>query len=321
MTTPTRLGLALPVFVLLAACGGAIDSGSEPAPPLDDGTLAAQARGELAPPAMGQFWTREEHEARGSSGGGGKPAPSPLMTFHGGKIMATYTSKIIFWGPSWNNPAFADEKITGLDSWYAGHSGSNYAKASNEYTGVNGQVAELGTHEGYVIDGSTATGGSFTSPILAEVCKQITDPEANGNGYYPVYTDVPRGRAKYCAWHSSGSCGGTPVQFAFFFNLDGDPGCDPQDTSGLHHQGLSALANVTGHELSEARSDPTSPGAWYDSAGSENGDKCAWTFGAPLVTFTNGTQWKIQGEWSNAAFDSNSGYPNRSGQNGCLSGL
>jgi hypothetical protein len=52
------------------------------------------------------------------------------------------------------------------------------------------------------------------------------------------------------------------VQVAFFFNLDGDAGCDPQETTGLRWQGLAALANVTGHELSEARTDPDNPGAW-----------------------------------------------------------
>jgi hypothetical protein len=78
---------------------------------------------------------------------------------------------------------------------------------------------------------------------------------------------------------------------------------------------------VSAHELAEARSDPASPGAWYDSSGAENGDKCAWTFGAPLVNFTNGTQWKLQGEWSNAAYSAGRGYPNSAGQRGCLSGL
>src|SRR5262249_22249636 len=112
---------------------------------------------------------------------------------------------------------------------------------------------------------------------------------------------------------------GTAIQFAFFFDLTGDAGCDPGDTSGLHTQGLAALANVSGHELSEARSDPSN-GGWYDRRGQENGDKRAWSYGAPLVTFCNPTQWKIQGEWSNAAYSSGTGYPNRSGQKGCLSG-
>jgi hypothetical protein len=244
---------------------------------------------------------------------------SPLMTYHGGKIMPTAISKIVFWGTSWTS---SDPKISGLDTFYVGHSGSNYAKASDEYTGTNGQVTDTTSHNGHVIDSSSAAGiqgGNNVTAILGAVCRNII-PDPSGNGYYPVYTDQKRGNAGFCAWHSQGTCNGVTVQFAFFFNLDGDPGCDPQDNSGLHPQGLAALANVSAHELSEARSDPGNPGAWYDSRGAENGDKCAWTFGAPLVTFTGGTQWKLQGEWSNKAYTAGTGYPNSSGLKGCLSG-
>jgi hypothetical protein len=238
--------------------------------------------------------------------------------------MPTAVTKAIFWGPSWANSTFVGDKITGIDAWYVGHSNSNYAKTVDEYTGSNGRVGQATTHQGHVIDTSTATGGSSTSAILAEVCKQITAgnivPDAGGDGYYPVYSDVKRGNAGYCAWHSAGTCGGKAVQFAFFFNLDGDPGCDPADTQTGHSQGLAALANVTAHELSEARSDPASPGAWYDSSGAENGDKCAWTFNVPYVTFPDANKWKLQGEWSNAAYTAGTGYPNSSGQKGCLDG-
>jgi hypothetical protein len=207
-----------------------------------------------------------------------------------------------------------------MDLWYNGFNISNYAKTSDEYTGTNGQVTASTNHLGHIVDTSPSTTGANTSTILAEVCKAIGPPDSSGNGYYAVYADTPRGHASYCAYHSYGTCGGVPVQFAYFFKLDGDSGCDPQDTSGLHSQGLAAIANVSGHELSEARTDPANPGAWYDSSGEENGDKCAWTFGAPLVKFSNNTQWKIQGEWSNAAYTAGTGYPNSSGQKGCLSG-
>ena len=270
------------------------------------------------PPMLGIHWARGfEPAARlreAHRGGGG----SALMTYHGGKILTTAFTKNIFWGTSWSS--YTGDKITGLETWYMGFGGSNYAMTSDEYTGSNGQVGATTTHQGNVIDASQSSGGSRTSTILAEVCKVVTSPDPGGNGYYAVYTDTPRGHASYCAYHSYGTCGGTPVQFAFFFDLDGDAGCDPQDTSGLHSQGLAALANVSGHELSEARTDPANPGAWYDSSGAENGDKCAWTFNVPLVTFSNGSQWKVQGEWSNAAYTSGTGYPNSSGQKGCLDG-
>ena len=272
------------------------------------------------PPMLGIHWAKGfDPNPRATVG---FARSSANMTYHGGKIMPNYVSKIIFWGTSWGS--YSGDKITGLDSWYTGFSNSNYAKTSDEYTGTNGQVGPSGTHQGHVVDTSTASGGGNTAVILNEVCKEITAgnivPDQNGNGYYAVYSDVKRGSAGYCAWHSAGSCGNTPIQFAFFFNLDGDAGCDPADSTTGHSQGLAALSNVSGHELSEARSDPANPGAWYDASGNENGDKCAWTFNVPSVTFSNGTNWKIQGEWSNAAYTAGTGYPNSSGQRGCIDG-
>lgn len=259
------------------------------------------------PPLMGIHWAREfAHTAR--------TRRSPDMTWHNGAIMTSSAVTAIYWGASWTS---SNAKVSGLQSFYQGFSGSNYAKTSDEYTGTNGQVGPSNSYGGYFIDTTPATGGNQVSPILAEVCKVIPNPVSNG--YYPVYSDVKRGNAGYCAWHSYGSCGGTPVQIAFFFNLDGDPGCDPQDTQTGHPQGLAALANVSAHELSEARTDPRN-GGWYDSSGNENGDKCAWTFNVPYVQFSNGSIWKVQGEWSNNAYNSGTGYPNSSGQRGCLDG-
>jgi hypothetical protein len=309
----------LALFAALAAFGAAS---------LPSAVHAAGSANQLvAGPAMGIVYAKGS-EALNSGNAAVVPMRlrNPDMTYHGGVIMPTYVSKAIFWGTSWaSSPG---DKITGIDSFYTGFNGSNYAKTSDEYTGSNGQVGATGTHQGHVIDTSAATGGGSTSAILAEVQKEVTAgsivPDSLGNGYYPVYTDVPRGNANYCAWHSSGTVtvgsSSVRVQFAFFFKLDGDPGCDPQSTVANESQGLAALANVSAHELSEARTDPASPGAWYDSSGAENGDKCAWTFNVPYVTFSNGSQWKVQGEWSNAAYSSGTGYPNSSGQRGCLDG-
>jgi hypothetical protein len=259
------------------------------------------------PPLMRVHWAREfAKTARRNN--------SPNMLWHNGAIMNSSAVTVIYWGSSWTS---SDPKVSGLQSFYTGFSGSNYAKTSDEYTGTNGQVGPNDSYGGFFVDNSPASGGNQTSAILSEVCRVIPNPVSNG--YYPVYADVKRGHAGYCAWHSYGTCGGTPVQFAFFFDLDGDAGCDPQDTQTGHPQGLAALANVSAHELSEARTDPRN-GGWYDSSGAENGDKCAWTFNVPFVKFTDGSVWKLQGEWSNAAYNGGTGYPNSSGQKGCLDG-
>jgi len=288
-------------------------------------TLPALAQNPASddPPMRGVHLTRGEAEGQARAGGRNS---SPLLVYHNGPILQTTSAGAIFWGPSWANSTFVTDKITGIDLWYQGVAGTTYARTSDEYRNSTGQpVTAAISYLGHTIDTSITVNGSQTSAILAEACKVLANgglPAVN-NGFYAVYVDVPRGRARYCAYHSAGSCsvkGSTvPVEFAFFFNLDGDGGCDPGDTSGLHSQGLAALANVTGHELSEARTDPDL-NAWYDSSGSENADKCAWSFGAPLLQFSNNTQWKIQGNWSNLAFNGGFGYRSLSGQPGCLDG-
>jgi hypothetical protein len=262
--------------------------------------------------------------ARGSNprDAGGPRKSSPDMTFHGGEILTSVNIQAVFWGTSWTS---TDPKIAGLQSFYQGFSGSDYAKTSDEYTGTNGPVGPTVNFQSYSIDTTSASGiqnGNNVTAVLQTVCRNVS-PEAGGLGYYPVYTDQPRGHAGFCAWHAAGTCNGVPVQIGFFFKLDNDPGCDPADTQTGHPQGLAALANVSGHELSEARTDLGFNGAfvgWYDASGAENGDKCAWTFNVPYVSFPNGTIWKVQGEWSNAAYNAGMGYPNSSGQDGCLSG-
>jgi hypothetical protein len=239
--------------------------------------------------------------ARGQAPAGKGGRNSPNLLFHSGTILTSSVVRAIFWGSSWNNPG---DKISGLDSFYSNVGGSNYLNTNTEYTGTNGQVGTGVSPQSHVVDLSAGpTQAPSTSTVLAEVDRQISSPVANG--YYPVYVDLPRGNAGYCAWHSYGTVKGVPVQFGFFFRLDGDPGCDPQDPTTTHSEGLEALVNVSGHELSETVTDPRN-GGWYDRQGAENADKCAWTFWNP-VTLGPDT-WKIQGNWSNAAYNTRSGY-------------
>ena len=276
------------------------------------GMMIAQGGGGIphgAPPNAVVHWARGEAPAA-------RPNRSPNLVYHGGPVMHGTFVEPIFWGPSWNTSP--GDKITGLQTFYGGVGNSSYAATNTEYTDGAGNVGTGVTLGNSHLDVSTASAnGQNTSPILAEVCAQIPNPAANG--YYPVYTDRPRGNARFCAWHSAGTCGNVTVQFGFFFKLDGDAGCDPQDTSGLHSQGLAALANVSGHELSETMTDRHLD-AWFDSNGAENSDKCAWEFGTPLLSFGGHSQWKVQGNWSNRAFNASSGYPNSSGQRGCIDG-
>ena len=254
----------------------------------------------------------DEHGVVHPKGAKAASPTSALLTWHKGQIMTSSDVSSIFWGTSWNDATSAGDKVDGIDSFYAGAGGTSYLDTNTEFTGTNGRVGSAVTYRGHVVDPTTAgSSAPSTTAVLAVVSRSISTPVANG--YYPVYSDIPRGRSGFCAWHSYGTINNVPVQFGFFFRLDGDPGCDPGDTSGLHSQGLAALANVSGHELSEAITDPRN-GGWYDRSGGENADKCAWTFGSPLITLANGSRWKIQGNFSNAAYGNHSGYDGR----GCI---
>jgi hypothetical protein len=215
----------------------------------------------------------------------------------------------VYWGSRWSTSSFAGDKVTGLNTLYGGIGGTSYLHTNSEYTDGSGNVNTSSVSKGSNLTDTSATpsGAPATSAVLAEVAK-ATGNHPTANAYYPVYSDQPRGNAGYCAWHSSGTINGIRVQFGFFFNLDGDPGCNPASPSSLgHSQGLAALANVSGHELSEMLTDPQL-NAWYDQRGDENSDKCAWTFSGTVAV--GGQSWKIQGNWSNAAANAHTGYAN-----------
>ncbi len=292
----------------LGACVELDDSAT-----VDETSTAQAATGELDMHGAPEHLFKGRGEASRGGGGG-----SPLMTNHGGTVLPTSKVQAIFWGSAWVNDQGFKDKITGLDTFFAGYGGSAYARASTEYDGTNGFVTATVTPIPHVVDSSSEPPSKAltTNSAVAKACAvagQNPDPAA----VYFLFTSTGAGHVSYCAWHSWGTCSnGNPIQVAYMPNIDGDPGCDPGDTSTGHSQGLAAVANVTAHELAEAITDPRGAG-WFDSAGQENGDKCAWAFNG-LVTLTGGSQWKLQGEWSNAAYNAGTGFANRSGQKGCL---
>lgn len=218
--------------------------------------------------------------------------------------------KLILWGSSWvSSPG---DKIFGLELFYQGWSGSSYANTVTEYTGTNGKVTNKISYAGYVIDSSNPITDTSTGSILQEVCRMIPNQEPSGNGYYVVYTELPRGSANFCGYHSHGYCGGVQVQFSLIFNVDNDDSCTiglpPSNPGWQMSRGMHCLSSVTAHELAEMVTDPDSYSGWMDSYGMENGDKCASKLMPTDTVFSNGITWRIPGQWSNAAAIAKSGY-------------
>src|SRR5262249_33323046 len=143
---------------------------------------------------------------------------SPDLIYHGGPVMTSGAAVTpIYWGSSWSSDP--QNKKGWLDTFYRGMSNSSYARSNSEYTQTGGAHAgaPLTVSAGQTALSAAPRTAPSTGAVLTEVASVIANPDPNG--YYPVYTDTPRGHAKYCAWHSAGTINGVTVQFAFFFNL------------------------------------------------------------------------------------------------------
>ena len=267
-------------------------------------------------------------------------------------------TEAVFLGAEWLDLDFAGDSVSGLDSFYEGYDGSNYSTLTSEYTenwiGGNSRrpLPTDGIHYGgHIIDphpfifpevadvGVGAGAGNRENAELAaattEICTLVGDGRLRLHGgnvvnYFPVYASRPRPLGSACAVHGysqflSGYCSNTTDQLpalfyaTVFFSTAHDSSCDVEDKQTGHSPGLASLANSSARALAEVMTDPAFSG-WMDSTGNEIDDKCAWTFNVPFVTFSNGTEWKLQGLWSNTAFDTGTGYLNAEGEKGCVDG-
>ena len=90
----------------------------------------------------------------------------------------------------------------------------------------------------------------------------------------------------YCAYHSNISNGGGQLIYANmpYPTVKSGRNCYISGGSQQFPSGdvnADAVINVTSHEQMEAITDPLGS-AWWDAAGYENGDECAWNFGTTL---------------------------------------
>ena len=103
---------------------------------------------------------------------------------------------------------------------------------------------------------------------------------------------------QWCAYH--GAVGSAPnVTYTNLpYMTDAGASCGENSVNGGSAGRLDGVSIVEGHELAETITDPLL-NAWYDSSGSEIGDKCAW-FNLHNIS-TSGGSFAVQPLWSNAA--------------------
>ena len=264
-----------------------------------------------------------DHNAGGGSKGAGQ------LRYHGGPVMHTNRTYSIYWVPS--NLSVGAGYTSTIDQYFndvAADSGktSNVYYSDTQYTDGSGSAAYSSSYGGSVVatDALPANGckDSFTSvcvsdaQIQAELQTVIARQHwtAGPSALFFVFTARGVGSclgsscafSQYCAYHSWIGSGSSVILYANMPYADTvPPNCD----AGQHPNGNDADAtlNVTSHEHNEAITDGQG-NAWWDAAGYENGDKCAWIFGglsgssgAQYNQTINGHHYFLQEEYSNAS--------------------
>lgn len=225
---------------------------------------------------------------------------SPLID-HGGKLLPSSTTYAIWWGSS----GFPTDEQSAIPLLLQGFNGSTYLATANQYMRDSSAATTSYYNSKPLQDTSSPPShGPSTATIVNEVAKVLTANQltADPNGIYFVFTsNFPK--VNYCAWHSSGSIGGTTVQVAYVPNTNGVTGCAPPGGYTTASNGLSqatqSIADSTAHEFMEAVTDPAPTSGWADKNGQEIADKCETFYGSPVIVGT--TAWQLQGEWSNHA--------------------
>ena len=192
-----------------------------------------------------------------------------------------------------------------------------YAINTTYYNGSGSHLQNLVHYAGSAAVGyshGTVLSDSQIQQIVSEVINSGSLPK-DGNGIYFVLTsaDVSESSGfctQYCGWHTHGTIASSDIRYAFVGNPARCPSsCTAQpNVSPNGDIGADGMVSIIAHELEEAASDP-SLNAWYDYYGSENGDKCAWTYGS-TYSVSNGSQanmrlgtrdYLIQRNWVNAS--------------------
>ena len=112
--------------------------------------------------------------------------------------------------------------------------------------------------------------------------------ETDPSGVYLVLTssnvNVSGFLTQFCGYHSS-FFGTTTIKYSFIGDASAHlASCAPQLTvSPNENPAADAMASVLAHELVEPISDPLGL-TWFDKAGYENADKCAWIYGTATKT-------------------------------------
>ena len=222
------------------------------------------------------------------------------ITYHGGPTLQSVNIYKIYYG-NWSSPcASVDTSTAGVLNNFLNTVGSSswYKTTMSYYTVVGSAksfVSNTVNNSACVSVPSSTLGKSFDAAsgnqIYTIVQNQITAQSwpANSNDLYFVFTSpdisVSGFKTSMCGYHSYTNSGANTVQYSFVGDSGNSASCVSSSilsASPNANPTADGMASVVAHELVETVSDPRL-NAWFDGAGYENGDKCAWIFGSTYI--------------------------------------
>ena len=222
----------------------------------------------------------------------------PKITYHGGQVMSTPTVYLIWYG-NWAQTNGTDNAIgqTIVRDFLFGLSNSGYFKINTSYGTPTGLVNVGPEYSDNYSLGARLSDSNVRSVVSNAVNAGKLPRDTNGVYFVLTSSDVAESSGfctKYCGWHTAGSIAGSTLKYSFVGNSARClSGCAAQATGPNGNAGIDGMLSVLAHELEETVSDPLPISGWADSQGGENGDKCAWTFGANPLTAPNGAFYNL----------------------------
>jgi hypothetical protein len=225
------------------------------------------------------------------------------LVYHGGPIQKNPTVYLVYWG--WGSSGDPADEATTLNGFLADMGGSKWLKTVTQYDdSTSGDI--LSRHNqllGTWSDPSTVPPNPSDSDLATEALNAAAHFGYSADADYIIALPsgvVPSGfGTSYCAWHGvvQGSSG--PIAFTNFPYIPGAGfACGANSVNPGPTGLLDGVPIVLGHEVAETQTDPLL-NAWFDAAGYEIGDKCAW-IGLANLKYGNAT-YPVQPLYSNAA--------------------
>ena len=226
---------------------------------------------------------------------------TPKIVYHNGPVIGTPVIYYIWYG-NWNqtngtDTASGQQILRDLANTIGG---SPHFQINTTYsitgTSITGNVTFGGETTDSYSQGSTLSDAGVQTVVNNAINSGRLPYNTNGIYFVLSSSDVAESSgfcSQYCGWHTTGTLTRGKVRWSFVGNAARCiNACAAQTVGPNGNAGVDGMASVLVHELEEATTDPDL-NAWYDRRGSENADKCAWTFGQNMKTTSSGAYYNM----------------------------